>query len=302
MPIHKLLVPLDGSPVSESALPFAEAIAHRAQATIALVRAVHTQSLPVIEHAERYLEALGEQLASRGLTIETGVPFGNAADWIVEEEALRKVDLVVMATHDRTGPERWLRGSIAEAVISRGSTPVLVVRAADGMRPVERLQHPRPVFVVPLDGSELAEAALPLATQLAAALNGTLVLVSVVPRRGQIVYAEGVMVPHTEVVAQRMLLDAQTYQNGVSCAAALARTVRLGDPATEIAAEADERGAAAVVMATHGRTGVMRSLLGSIAGQVVHTGAMPVLLVRPPKLRAAEIPVARSTAAATGAV
>ena len=68
----------------------------------------------------------------------------------------------------------------------------------------------------------------------------------------------------------------------------LATAVRFGDPAAEIVAEAEERTAAAVVMATHGRTGVMRSVLGSVAGQVVHTGMVPVALVRPDTVLAVE--------------
>jgi nucleotide-binding universal stress UspA family protein len=87
MRTRKLLVPLDGSPTSEAALPFAEALAHRTQATIALIRAVHTQSMPLIADAEEYLATFAEQLASRALAVETGVPFGSPAEWIVEEIA-----------------------------------------------------------------------------------------------------------------------------------------------------------------------------------------------------------------------
>jgi hypothetical protein len=68
-----------------------------------------------------------------------------------------------MATHDRTGPSRWVHGSAAEAVVSRASIPVMVVRAAEGPRPARRFDQPRPVLVVPLDGSAFAEAALPIA-------------------------------------------------------------------------------------------------------------------------------------------
>jgi nucleotide-binding universal stress UspA family protein len=301
MHTRKILVPLDGSPVSEAALPFAQALAHRTGAPLALIRAEHTQSMPAIAEAEHYLAGFAEQLANRGLAAETGVAFGSAADWIIEEISLRKANLVVMATHDRSGPDRWLHGSIAESVISRASVPVLVVRATAGTRPVERFEQPNPVLVVPLDGSELAEAALSVATQLAAELNGSLALVSVVPGPGQIVYAEGIGVPHSEAESERLHAEAETYLHAaasqIESQSVVARTVRKGDPAGEIAAEAEERGAAAIIMATHGRAGALRTLLGSIAGQVVHTSGVPVVLVRPATLRGAEKPISRGVAA-----
>src|SRR2546423_1929409 len=67
MHTRKILVPLDGSPVSEAALPFAEALAHRTGAPLALIRAEHTQSAAAIADAERYLDGFAEQFANRGL-------------------------------------------------------------------------------------------------------------------------------------------------------------------------------------------------------------------------------------------
>ncbi len=304
MPTRKLLVPLDGTPTSEAALPFAVAVAQRSGAGIALIRAIHARSTAAIDEAEGYLADLAERLASRGLAVETGVPFGSAADWILEEIALRKADLVVMATHDRTGPDRWLHGSVAESVISRAAVPVLLVRAAAGSWPVERFEQQHPVLVVALDGSELAEAVLPFATQLASELSGRLALVSAVPRAGQIVFAEGIGVPHSQVDTKRLQREAEIYLGVVGTQVdnqvVLATTVRLGDPAAEITAEAEERGAAAVVMATHGRAGLLRTLLGSVAGQVVHNGKTPVVLIRPATLRGAEQTVGQPLAASAG--
>ena len=127
-------------------------------------------------------------------------------------------------------------------------------------------------------------------------------LVSVLPKPGQLVYAEGIGVPHSQEDSERSQREAQAYLESVASQVGadlvLSATLRLGDPATEIVATAELHEAAAVVMATHGRTGVMRTLLGSVAGQVVHTGRLPVVLVRPAKLRGAEEPVGYSTAAA----
>ena len=80
---------------------------------------------------------------------------------------------------------------VAEAVVSHAGVPVLLVRATEGVRPIERLGVPRPELIVPLDGSSLAEAALPLARGLAKALGGHIVLVGVIPTPGQLIAEQG---------------------------------------------------------------------------------------------------------------
>src|SRR5207248_6958954 len=114
--LKNILVPLDGSPLAEAALPYARAIASRAEASLVLVRAAHRSSvsadvaidqLRAISQAEGYLTLLADSLKAHGFIVQTGVPFGGApADWIVEETELRHIDLIVMATHDRIGPDR----------------------------------------------------------------------------------------------------------------------------------------------------------------------------------------------------
>jgi nucleotide-binding universal stress UspA family protein len=309
--LNNILVPVDGSAVGEAALPYAEALARRSGAALTLVRAAQappmrgdpgTAQARAIEQAESYLSTLAAGLTSRGIRVQTGVPYGAAATWITGEMALRGSDLIVMATHDRTGPSRWVRGSVAEAVVSQASVPVMVVRAAEGLRPAQGFDQPRPVLVVPLDGSTFAEAALPMAGELARVLDAGLVLVGVVPGPGQLVAAEGAVVTYVGEDFERLQAEARTYLAGVASRVGGPATevvVRLGDPSAEIAREAAERAAAAVIMATHGRTGLVRTLLGSVAGGVLHRGGTPVVLVRPAELRPAETPVAGEADLAT---
>jgi nucleotide-binding universal stress UspA family protein len=309
-----ILVPLDGSFVGETALPYARALALRTGASLTLVRAAHiptgvgdrrSEYQRVIGEAETYLSAQAVKLASRGFAVQTGVPFGGSpAAWITEEVGMRKADLIVMATHDRSGPNRWLHGSVAEAVVRQVAVPVLLVRAMEGMRPIEPLREARPELIVPLDGSSLAEAAVPLARGLAKSLGGHIVLVGVIPTPGQFIAEQGgaigtyVGADHTRLESEaKEYLDAilgSLTASGLSAEA----NVRQGKPAAEIGAVAREHGAAAVVMATHGRTGLVRTLLGSVAGEVLHQGTSPVILVRPPELPRAEEPVLDTAASA----
>jgi nucleotide-binding universal stress UspA family protein len=249
--------------------------------------------LYAIAEAEEYLGVLQARLTARDFKVETGVPYGlPEGTWIVDEVALRHADLIVMGTHDRAGVERWVRGSVAEAVISRAAVPVMLVRAAaHGMLPVEHFDWRQPVLVVALDGSRLAEAALPVAMDLAQSLNGRLVLVGVV----QAPAATSIDTYGVDDQA-RLAADADEYLAAIvgrvtATGLPVEHTVRRGEPATEIGRTAHEHNAAAVIMATHGRTGLARLLLGSVAGMVLRCSTSPVVLVRPAELRPAEQPI-----------
>jgi nucleotide-binding universal stress UspA family protein len=307
-----ILVPLDGSFVGETALPFARTLASRTGARLTLIRAARTppfsgnhgvDQLRAISEAEAYLAARSQELAADGLTVETGVPLaGSPSTWIVEEAATRSASLIVMATHDRSGPNRWLHGSVAEFVVSRSAVPVLLVRATHGEHAIERLSGVAPALVVPLDGSSHAEAALPVARSVARGLDGSVTLVCVLPAAGQLVAEPGGgLRMYIGADHDRLTDDARVYLE--SRAAGLRASglqveprLKLGKPAAEIHRTADELGAGMVVMATHGRTGLARAVLGSVAGEVLHHGTTPVLLVRPAELRLAEEPCATSYA------
>jgi nucleotide-binding universal stress UspA family protein len=312
--LQTILVPLDGTPVSEAALPYAEALARRTCGTVVVMRTVQptptggwgdpgTAYTRAVQEAEDYVETLGQGLIARGIRVDTAVPVGGASSWIRDEILLRHVDLVVMATHDRAGMNRLVHGSIAESVVAQAVAPVMLVRAAEGLRPAERVSQPHPVLVLPLDGSALAEAAAPIAARLATACGASLVLVGVVPTAGQLVAAEGGITTYVDADLEQMTAEATDYlaeiRTRLPAAMRIDTVVRHGSPGREIAEEAEERAAMAVVMATHGRTGLVRSLLGSVAGEVVHHGTSPVILIPSHVLRPAE--AAPSAVAPAGA-
>ena len=300
-----ILVPLDGSPAAAAALPYARALAARTGAHLILVRAAHSQRAlgdagdqqRVIAEAEDYLTVRARQLAKQGFEVETGVPFGgSAAKWILEEIDLRHADMVVMATHDRIGPDRWVHGSVAEVVVGHSAVPVLLVLPTHGAQLAERLASERPVLVVPLDGSELAEGALPLASEFAATLGGHIVLLGVVPAPADLVAAQGGVMTYVGDDYESSHAEAQNYLNRIASqltadGLSVAVSVRTGNPAQQIAATAGEHIAAVVVMASHGRTGIVRTILGSVAGQTLHHSPCPVMLIRPATLRPIEEPV-----------
>jgi nucleotide-binding universal stress UspA family protein len=273
-----ILVPLDGSPLAESALPIASALAKRCGASLALVRAAYYDSqlsdvggdhYRAVAEAEAYLNQLLERLSAEGLAVEAEVPYGDAraADWILSESASRDAWLVIMATHDREGVDRLLHRGVGLAVVEESKAPVMLVHSSDPAL-AQRFEAEHPVLAVPLDGSDLSESVLPVATSLAQAIQGELLLVTVAGSAGNRdgAYLDGVC---------RRLESAVTRVTTV---------VRTGDPAEEISATADEYGVAAVIMATHGRTGLARLALGSVAEAVVHRSTVPAVLLRPEAL------------------
>ena len=144
MKADRVLVPLDGSPRAERALPKAlELLSDSPSATLILLRAAEATSLPgidpieaqvaVVREAESYLDAIAARLADRSLTrVVRSVWYSSAAKAIVEAARVRHADVIVMSTHGRSGLGRLLLGSVAESVLRGTRTPILLVSARGG--------------------------------------------------------------------------------------------------------------------------------------------------------------------------
>ena len=148
--ITRLVVPLDGSPRAEAALPVATAISRRLGTPISLLRVVDPavlmppavgmgEAIPfeIYDEAEkelelearRYLETMAQTLREQGLPVAISVPMGPAASSI--EEATSLGDVLVLSSHERTGVRRWLLGSVAEKLSREDESPVILVPARD---------------------------------------------------------------------------------------------------------------------------------------------------------------------------
>jgi len=301
MMYHTLLVPLDGSAYSERALPMAMTLARHLKARVILMRAASASVFPgadateaqvqAVREVQTYLEALASGLSGHGLNIEVAVPYGDAAEVILLEIGLRSADVVVMCTHGHSGLGRWIYGSVAEQVLHRSPVPVLLVHPT-GEATTLAPERAHASFLVPLDGSPFAETALPHAAALAHAFGGTILLLRALePPTAAYIYATVGLVQRSSEELQQ---EAESYLEGVagrlrSDGLSVQTTVREGWPADIIAYQGAALGPSLVIMATHGRTGVARLLLGSVALEVVRRSPRPVMLVRPP-----EQPVATS--------
>src|SRR5262249_11402049 len=155
MKLNRILVPLDGSSLAEAALATAIELVGDGSATLMLLRAAEAHTLPgvdpteaqveVVREAEGYLDRVATGMKAQGAkNVEAGVWYGPAASAIVEAARLRKVDLIVMSTHGRSGLGRLIMGSVAESVLRGTTTPILLLRAPEAPVALPRPGEPRP--------------------------------------------------------------------------------------------------------------------------------------------------------------
>ncbi len=140
-----ILVPLDGSQLAELALEDALALAALSDADVTLLRVIPPMDEVIIagehtivldeqrelkqEQAEAYLASVCQRKECRNLLMQTAIEFGPVGETIIDYAREHPIDLIVMATHGRSGLSRWFMGSVADKVIHGANQPVLLVRA-----------------------------------------------------------------------------------------------------------------------------------------------------------------------------
>jgi nucleotide-binding universal stress UspA family protein len=197
----------------------------------------------------------------------------------------RRAELIVMSTHGRSGIGRWLYGSVADSVLRQSAIPVLLVPPhAERPLPTDRQLR----LLVPLDGSELAEEAIETTERLAGSLNAELLLLSIVEPPPYPLYGDGyTYIPFdqdVELRSSRQYLQSQVDRLQARGIKVSARATT-GSPSSIVAQVARDAEVDAVMMATHGRSGLARLVLGSVATAVLQQVNVPVLLVRPTAMR-----------------
>ncbi len=272
--MRRVLVPLDGSEFAQSIIPDARRYAGSG-GTLVLVRdvpvlsnafvgfdsraAVYAEEAGV-EVAQEYLEARAESLRREGVSVELATYSGIAASAIDESAEEFHVDMIALATHARHGLGRMIWGSVGWQALVHSPVPVLFRH--DGHRGPPTL----PRLLVPVDGSELAEQALSMTRELLAEWQATLYLVQVVR------HSEA---STEEVDRVRSYLDrvAGDIRGNVHTA------VLRGDVMDAIAKVVDEWSITDIITTSHGRSGLSRVILGSVADGLIRRLSVPVLVV-----------------------
>ncbi len=320
----RILTPLDGSDLSEQVLPYARALASRLSLPTTLLMAIepghpsigqalnpflhsHETETHRSGHAENYLASVAARLGGAGVSTSTIVPRGEPGVTIVDEAGRDPGTLIAMASHGRSGVARWWMGSVADRVLHTASNPLLLVRSQPHHGAGQESAPER--LIVPVDGSEIAEEVLPHIAYLASALTIPVELVQVTISEAEYYQAMSMglrVLPPTlpsfqsfsdrlEGEAQEYLSDVKTRLTQQGVANVEARLLQ-GSPAECIVDLATASANSLVAMTTHGRSGVGRMILGSVAERVVRQSGGPVLLVR--ASHSTEIPLTGSPALA----
>ncbi len=273
-------VALDGSTLAERALMSAAALAHSQEGRLRLVQ-VLPDLVPfecghdVVEHAwtdhdrAKVVDYLNQAGKNLGLPVEVMTPTGDPVNEILK--SAEGSDLLVMTSHGRTGFERLILGSVTEKTIRNAECPVLVVRAQN-FQP-DQIHR----VLVPLDGSQLAEKALPLAQAFAQLNQATIVLARVLDA-GQVDQT----LPSVLAGRKDYFREIQTYldQVGEQLDGLDWEThCQVGSPARALLSLSQTHNIDLIVMSTHGHSGLKRWVCGSVAENVLRGSHIPVALV-----------------------
>jgi len=296
--LEHILVPLDGSPAAEAVLPYAAYLAKQLGVEMTLLHIIEPDELRTRseEHqayldqlqqnaeaaARSYLESQAQQLTEQGVSVAISVHYGKPADVLLAhgETAPAGNHVIALTTHGRSGGLALaLLGSVTDRLLHGARSPLLVVHPREGVTggPLTRI-------TVPLDGSPLAEGALPLASELAKRLRLPMSLVWVVPVAAVVYGGPG---PYPSNLLADIQDAAKTYLQEVcerlrreGIEADFEVLIHHG-AAAGIIEHTGGRSDQLVAMSTHGRSGLDRWLLGSVTNRVVRSGVSPVLVVRP---------------------
>ena len=287
-----IIIPVDGSPLSERAVPYGLVLARALRAQVELVTVVTPPQLLEIASQRRMTDLAGatrylEQLAARAVPNSQPVMKvleGDAAAALLQYVALKPNALVVMSTHGRGGVGRVVHGSVADKLVRLSPTPVALIPPQAPAAP-----DPLVTLVAPLDGSTVAESVTPLVIELATATGASVILVeAVVPflQSSAAAYASWIGPIDGDQITEiddQLVADAREYLRAVqrrlhARRVAVTTEVRLGRPGTVILDEAEATRGRWLVLASHGRGGLQRLALGSVAGELAQRATVPVIV------------------------
>ena len=301
---NSVLVPVDGSNFAEHALPYALGIARRTGATLhlALVHvptdivspsypladAMESREVEMRENDAAYIEGLVDRLEPSGLDITPALLRGRVAPALAEYVDEHEIGLVVMTTHGRGGLQRAWLGSTADSLIRHCMIPILLARPSEETREIgPDSDHPIGSVLAALDGSDTAETALHDAFELGITDDASLILIHALQPP---VAAASPYLPHTIQLTQDEMEAREEHMKGYLedvtaedwlAGRAVETRVRVDyHPAPAILEVAEEENVDLIALGTHGRGGLRRLVLGSVADKVIRGTHRPVLVHR----------------------
>ncbi|CAN5707715.1 hypothetical protein BH18ACI1_BH18ACI1_07440 [soil metagenome] len=265
---RKIVVPLNGSSIAEQVLPTARAFARSFAAEIALINIAEKEEKENLREKAEYLEMVGGLIRDDGMNAESFVRRGEPSAEIEKLVRELNADLIIMSTRGKFEIGQMLSTSIAQRVVEKTKTPILLVRPTDNWRS-RRSGYKN--LLVSLDGSEAAEQVLPYIRTFANKFASKVLLLSVPEGSESEDYTEKIRHYLDDI---RQALSEENFD---------VRTMVIGSgPARTIIEISQNEKIDLIMMASHGRGGVERSdkiLIGSVADKVVQKTQCPVFLL-----------------------
>ena len=244
--------------------------------------------------ATHYLKMVAASPQLAGIPTTTEVAFGLPAQYILAAAASGEVDLIVLCSHGRVGFIRWALGSVAHMLAHESAVPILVLRERRPASLLSPAGATRPLrALVPLDGSQLAEAALAPAASLVAALaapaQGALHLTQVV-KVFQTSAEEGFVSELNEEALERAKaylahvterLQASVQEHKLSITSSVKLEKDVASALLDVAEQEGPGGCDLIAISTHGWHGLQRWVMGSVTDRILNTSGLPILIVRP---------------------
>jgi len=295
--IDHILAPLDGSSLAECVLPHAAALAQAFGARVTVLQVAQhgtgTDMVPAVDpldwqlrraESEAYLEEIIARLQELGLDTQKVVLEGQPAERIIEFAREQDVGLIVLSSHGRGGLSEWNISSVVQKVILRAYRPTLIVRAYHPFTgQTGELRYER--IMVPLDGSQRSECALPLATALARSHEAELLLAHVVtrpdvPRHTPLTREEAALV---DQLVERNREEAERYLDELRPQLQGKVEVRLlvrDNTSAALHELIEMENVDIVVMSAHGYSGEAQWPYGNVALNIIVYGSRPLLIIQ----------------------
>lgn len=298
--IRRTLIPLDGSELAEQVIPHLLRFIAPERTELLVMTALPSPHLHLLDQTLRSfapeqiaimkagetterVQAVAQQLNEMGFRVASQFLSGAPAENILRLAEEGYADLIAMSTHGRRGIELALLGSVADEVVRKARPPVFLVPA----QAVVKLDPLPRNILLPLDGSPLAETAIPVACHFAQVTGAVIHLIRVVEPHDDVkeLTAKQISSESDYEEEHPIIRQASCYLQRIQLRLQLAGTVShyhimQGEPADTIARVAHAENADLIVMSTHGRAGMERMVHGSVAGQVLSNTTCPVLLMR----------------------
>jgi nucleotide-binding universal stress UspA family protein len=301
MMFKHILIPIDAPQLSQHAAKVGLEFAQRLQAQVTLLHVLqmppvyppqseHATLETIRDHAQKLLEPWPDLAATKGVSLKTKMVQDDAhsvAASIINAANSLECDLILMGTQGREGLERLLVGSVAERVTRLANQPVMLVRSVHSDHP--STVHSFESILVPIDGSTTSQAALWTADELAKQLGASLHFLHVIPDP-PLPMGDGIGLgtmndrsePWIEMLKHQGQAIIKNAKESTTLEIVETSTIPASGARTakRILKFAKEHHSSLIVIGTHGRSGLDRLLLGSVAEGVMHHSDVPVILVR----------------------